>query len=101
MSLALVLSTMLLTVRFCSVPLEFRKRKSRGGQRHPTYLPLPPTSQEDLRLDGCLEYPHAAKAIYIYKHPCLLRDLNPVPTAPQSSSLTTIPVGRLLSDRVI
>ncbi|GFW09870.1 hypothetical protein TNCV_4251991 [Trichonephila clavipes] len=27
--------------------------------------------------------PPAAKALYIYKHPCLLRDSNPVPTASQ------------------
>ncbi|GFW54034.1 hypothetical protein TNCV_3828421 [Trichonephila clavipes] len=38
--------------------------------------------------------PHAAKALYIYKHPCLLRDSNPVPTTSQSASLTTIPDGR-------
>ncbi|GFX36654.1 uncharacterized protein TNCV_580331 [Trichonephila clavipes] len=65
-----------------------------GGQGNPTYLPLPPTSREDLRLDGYLKYPHAAKALYIYTHPCLLWDSNPVPMAPQSASLTTIPVGR-------
>ncbi|GFY24378.1 uncharacterized protein TNCV_1014261 [Trichonephila clavipes] len=54
-------------------------------------LPLPPTSREDLRVDDYLEYLHAAKALYIYKHPCLFRDSNPVPTAQQSASLTTIP----------
>ncbi|GFT56193.1 hypothetical protein TNCV_129891 [Trichonephila clavipes] len=48
------------------------------------------TTREDLRL-GYLEYPHGAKAQYIYKHPCLLRDLNPVPTAPQAASLTPRP----------
>ncbi|GFX13052.1 hypothetical protein TNCV_2357081 [Trichonephila clavipes] len=42
--------------------------------------------------------PYAAKALYIYKHPCLLRDSNPVPTAPQSLSLTTIPVEQLNSE---
>ncbi|GFU97393.1 uncharacterized protein TNCV_4742051 [Trichonephila clavipes] len=31
------------------------------------------------------ECPHAAKALYIYKHPCLLRDSNPVPTAPHET----------------
>ncbi|GFT19578.1 hypothetical protein TNCV_2534571 [Trichonephila clavipes] len=50
-------------------------------QGSPTSHPLPLTSREDLRLDGCLEYPHATKAVYIYKHPCLLRDSNPDPTA--------------------
>ncbi|GFX73925.1 uncharacterized protein TNCV_397361 [Trichonephila clavipes] len=65
-----------------------------GGQGPPTSVPLPPTTREDLRLDGYLEYPHAAKALCIYKHPCLLRDSIPVPTAPQSASLTTLPDGR-------
>ncbi|GFT47217.1 uncharacterized protein TNCV_3748401 [Trichonephila clavipes] len=64
-----------------------------GGQRPPTSISLPPTSREDLRLDSCLEYPHGAKALYIYKHPFLLRNSNPVPTAPQSASLTTTPDG--------
>ncbi|GFX87920.1 uncharacterized protein TNCV_4373851 [Trichonephila clavipes] len=44
-------------------------------------LLLLPTSRQDLRLDGYLEYPHAAKARHIYKHPCLFRDSNPDPTA--------------------
>ncbi|GFU06585.1 uncharacterized protein TNCV_1002251 [Trichonephila clavipes] len=62
-----------------------------GGQGALTSLPFPPTSREDLQLDGYLEYPYAAQELYIYKHPCLLRDSNPVPTAQQSYSLTTIP----------
>ncbi|GFU65523.1 uncharacterized protein TNCV_634461 [Trichonephila clavipes] len=82
---------MQVTVRFCSVPPQFRGENPWGGQGPP---PLPPTSHEDLRLDGYLEYPHVAKALYIYKHPCLLRDSNPDPTAPQSASLTTITVGQ-------
>ncbi|GFS53993.1 uncharacterized protein TNCV_3762061 [Trichonephila clavipes] len=61
-------------------------------------LPLPPTTREDLWLDGYLEYPHATKALHIYKHPCLLRDSNPVPTAPQSASLTTLSIGRLIKN---
>ncbi|GFU64937.1 uncharacterized protein TNCV_785881 [Trichonephila clavipes] len=65
-----------------------------SGQRPP----LLPTTRKDLWLDGYLEYPHAAKALYIYKHPCLLRDSNQAPTAPQSASLTTIPVGRLVQE---
>ncbi|GFY24801.1 hypothetical protein TNCV_2689921 [Trichonephila clavipes] len=81
---------MQVTVRFCSVPPPFRGRKPWGGQGPPTSLPLPPTIREDLWLDGYLEYSYAAKALYIYKHPCLLRDSNPVPTVSQS-----IPVGRL------
>ncbi|GFW42763.1 uncharacterized protein LOC103524116 [Trichonephila clavipes] len=65
-----------------------------GDQEPPTSLPLLPTTQEDLRLDSYLECPHAANTLYIYKHPCLLRDSNPVPTAPHSASLTSVPVGR-------
>ncbi|GFV94710.1 uncharacterized protein TNCV_3864331 [Trichonephila clavipes] len=85
---------MQVTVRFCSVPPQIRGRKPWGGQGPPTSLPLPPITGEDLRLDGYLEYPHAAKALYIYKHPCLLRDWYPSPTASQSASLTPIPAGR-------
>ncbi|GFT60837.1 hypothetical protein TNCV_3615741 [Trichonephila clavipes] len=40
---------------------------------------LPPTSREDLWLEGYLKYLQAVKALYIYKHPCLLRDSNPGP----------------------
>ncbi|GFX81491.1 uncharacterized protein TNCV_4508981 [Trichonephila clavipes] len=81
LSLAGASSTIQVTVRFSSVSPQFRGRTlSGGGQRSPTSLPLPPTSRADLRLDGYLEYPHAAKALYIYKHPCLLRDSNPDPT---------------------
>ncbi|GFX79210.1 uncharacterized protein TNCV_4747941 [Trichonephila clavipes] len=65
-----------------------------GGQGPPTCLPFPPTSREDLRLDGYLENPQAVKALYIYKHLCLLRDLNRGSKAQQSVSLTTIPDGR-------
>ncbi|GFY01758.1 uncharacterized protein TNCV_1467501 [Trichonephila clavipes] len=65
-----------------------------GGSLSPTSHPLPPTSREDLKLDGCLEYPYAAKTLYIYKHPCLHRDSNPSPMSQQSASLTTIPHGR-------
>ncbi|GFY10345.1 hypothetical protein TNCV_2630221 [Trichonephila clavipes] len=32
-----------------------------NGQGPPDSLPLPPTSREDLRLDGYLKNPHAAK----------------------------------------
>ncbi|GFW11277.1 uncharacterized protein TNCV_3807971 [Trichonephila clavipes] len=52
---------------------------------------LPPPSREDLLFEGYLEYSHPAKALYIYKHPCFLRDSNPGPTAKQPESLTTKP----------
>ncbi|GFU52496.1 DUF4817 domain-containing protein, partial [Trichonephila clavipes] len=68
----------------------------KDGQGPPTSLPVPPTSREDLWLDGCLEYPHAAKAFCIYEHPCHLQDSNLEPTAQQSASLTTIPNGRTM-----
>ncbi|GFT64842.1 uncharacterized protein TNCV_2256721 [Trichonephila clavipes] len=64
-----------------------------GGQGPPTSLSLSPTTtREDLRFEGYLEYSHAARKLYIYKHPCLLRDS--VSTAPQSVSLATMLVGR-------
>ncbi|GFX16036.1 uncharacterized protein TNCV_4702951 [Trichonephila clavipes] len=77
------------------------REHSGGGQGPPTSLPLPPPSREDWRLDCYLKYPHAAKALYIHKYPCLLRDLNPVPTAQQSASLATIPDGRRLNSCVL
>ncbi|GFT55105.1 hypothetical protein TNCV_2325981 [Trichonephila clavipes] len=46
----------------------FEEEHPGGNQRPSTSLPLPPTSRENLWLDGYLEYPHAAKALYIYKH---------------------------------
>ncbi|GFU04441.1 hypothetical protein TNCV_1080091 [Trichonephila clavipes] len=48
-----------------------------GRNKPPILCPLPPTSREDLWLDGYLEYPLAAKVLYIYQHPCL-EDLNPM-----------------------
>ncbi|GFT46750.1 hypothetical protein TNCV_1317021 [Trichonephila clavipes] len=39
--------------------------------------------------------PPAAKVVYIHKRSRLLRDSNPRQMAPQSTSLTTIPDGRL------
>ncbi|GFW38116.1 integrase catalytic domain-containing protein [Trichonephila clavipes] len=55
--------------------------------------PHPPTSRDDLWLDEYLEYPHAAQALYLCKHPCLLWYSNPGSTAQKSASLTTIPNG--------
>ncbi|GFU94132.1 transposable element Tcb2 transposase [Trichonephila clavipes] len=52
-----------------------------GGQGPPTSVPDPLTSREDLRPDACLEYSHAEKALYICKHPCLLRDSKTCPVA--------------------
>ncbi|GFX51803.1 hypothetical protein TNCV_5015051 [Trichonephila clavipes] len=55
----------------------FEGKHSRGGLRPPTSLSLLPTPREDLQLDGYLEYSHAARPLYIYKHPCLLLNLKP------------------------
>ncbi|GFX37776.1 uncharacterized protein TNCV_3116261 [Trichonephila clavipes] len=60
------------TILLDSTPI--LRENSLGMVREP---PLPPTSREDLPLDGYLEYPHATKALYIYKHPCLPWDSNP------------------------
>ncbi|GFX90999.1 amiloride-sensitive sodium channel subunit beta [Trichonephila clavipes] len=68
----------------------FEGEHPRGGQGPPTSLLLQPTSREGLRLDGYLKYHHAAKALYIYKHQCLLRDSNPGPSSQQSASLISI-----------
>ncbi|GFW11232.1 hypothetical protein TNCV_3807521 [Trichonephila clavipes] len=63
-----------------------------GGQGPPISLPFHQPHGKGLAARRLLRVPHAAKTLYIYKHPCLLRDSNPVPTAPMSASLTTIPV---------
>ncbi|GFV61307.1 hypothetical protein TNCV_4103651 [Trichonephila clavipes] len=70
----------------CTLNLSRAETFSRwDGQGPPTSLPLPATSRENLRLDGYLKKPHSVKAPYIYKHPCLLRGSNPVPTPSQST----------------
>ncbi|GFU31714.1 hypothetical protein TNCV_1175961 [Trichonephila clavipes] len=79
--LAVALSTIQVTERFSSVSPPIWSPWA--GQGLPTSLPLPPTSRED----GLLKYPHVEKALYIFKHPCLLQDSNPGPTAQQSASL--------------
>ncbi|GFW51114.1 hypothetical protein TNCV_3593961 [Trichonephila clavipes] len=60
-----------------------------GDQWPTTSLPLPPTSPENFRFED-LEYPYAAKALYFYKHPCLLWDSHRGLMTQQSVSLTTI-----------
>ncbi|GFW30113.1 hypothetical protein TNCV_1054241 [Trichonephila clavipes] len=68
----------------CGKGLEIRDSQGDypgGGQELPTSLLLPPTSQEDLQVNCYLEYPYAAKTLFIYKHPCLLWDSKPGPTA--------------------
>ncbi|GFW68557.1 hypothetical protein TNCV_529121 [Trichonephila clavipes] len=87
---------MQVTVRFCSVPPQFRERKP-WGWSGASHLSFPSTNHtRGLAARRLFRVPHTAKALYIYKHPCLLRDSNPVPTATQPELLTTIPVGRHL-----
>ncbi|GFV56018.1 hypothetical protein TNCV_2266041 [Trichonephila clavipes] len=76
-----------------------------GGQGLPISLSLSPTSCEAIMtctrgLDGYLEYPHATKVQYIYQHPCLLPVSNPGPTAPQLTSITTVPDRRRFVDMI-
>ncbi|GFT82355.1 hypothetical protein TNCV_4651461 [Trichonephila clavipes] len=100
MSLSVVLSTIQVTERFSSVSPQLRGRTSCRWLLPPTSLLLPPTSREDMWLDGYLKNPLAVKALYIYKHRRLLRDSNPVPTAQQSASLTTISDGRHIENKI-
>ncbi|GFX12948.1 hypothetical protein TNCV_3659441 [Trichonephila clavipes] len=66
-----------MTVRFGQCPHQFRGRMPRDCSGVPlTSLFLPPTSREDLWLNDFLNNTHAAQAVYIYKHPYLLRDSN-------------------------
>ncbi|GFX99781.1 hypothetical protein TNCV_258201 [Trichonephila clavipes] len=57
-----------------------------GGQGPATSLLLPPTSREDMLLDGYLEYPHVARALFKHLQTCLHRDSNQSPTVQQSIS---------------
>ncbi|GFX51613.1 hypothetical protein TNCV_5013171 [Trichonephila clavipes] len=43
------------TIWLGSIPI-WRENTPRGGQGPPTFLPLPPTLQEDLQFHGYLEY---------------------------------------------
>ncbi|GFY02418.1 hypothetical protein TNCV_3502991 [Trichonephila clavipes] len=84
------LSTIQVRERFHSVPLQFRERTPWmwSGASHlssiSTHLVRGLVAHRHLRV------PPAGKALFIYKHPCLLRDSNPGPTTQQSASLTTI-----------
>ncbi|GFU39804.1 uncharacterized protein TNCV_1949831 [Trichonephila clavipes] len=80
------------TVWIDSIPI-LRENSLGGSGSQPPLFPFHQPHSEDLRLNGYLEYQHAEKALYIYKHPCLLRDSNPGPTVQQSPSLTTIWMG--------
>ncbi|GFU69306.1 hypothetical protein TNCV_3209701 [Trichonephila clavipes] len=53
----LALSTMQVTVKFCSVPPQFRGRKPWGWLGASHLSALQPTTREDLQLDGYLRVP--------------------------------------------
>ncbi|GFW29629.1 hypothetical protein TNCV_3934971 [Trichonephila clavipes] len=89
-SFSVALSTMQVTEGLGLTTI-FREDPLGGGQEPPISFPLPPISKNDLRLEGSLKYPHAKKALCIYKLPWLLRDSIPRRMAQQSTSLTTIP----------
>ncbi|GFU58334.1 hypothetical protein TNCV_1937821 [Trichonephila clavipes] len=91
---AVALSIMQGTIQFGLAPPQFSGRTSGGGQRPSNCLTLPPTSRENLLFDRYSEYPHATNSLYIYKHPCFLRDLNPGRMTQQSVSLTTASGGQ-------
>ncbi|GFT09839.1 hypothetical protein TNCV_416231 [Trichonephila clavipes] len=74
---------------FNSVPPQVSGETPWGSGASPLTSPQP-TSLEELRLDGYLEYIYVAKALYIYKHPRFLRDSYPGPTTQQSASLITL-----------
>ncbi|GFX29664.1 uncharacterized protein TNCV_2749981 [Trichonephila clavipes] len=46
--------------------LKFDRKHLGDGQGSTTFLPLPPTSQKDLQLNGYLEYSHAAQALHTF-----------------------------------
>ncbi|GFX58339.1 hypothetical protein TNCV_205261 [Trichonephila clavipes] len=60
-SLAVALSSIHVTEQFSSVSSQCKERTPWRWSGPPTYLPFPPTSQEDLRLDGYLNCPHAER----------------------------------------
>ncbi|GFS83283.1 hypothetical protein TNCV_600291 [Trichonephila clavipes] len=89
-----------MTERFSSFSPRFRGRTPWGGQGSPTTFPLPPNSREDLRLDSYLKYPHAGKALYIYKHPCP-PVLEPRPNGTAVSVANHYTLGLLATDLAI
>ncbi|GFX45068.1 hypothetical protein TNCV_3431161 [Trichonephila clavipes] len=82
---------MQVTVRFGSIPPQIRGR-TLWGWSEVSHLSSPSTNlTRGIAARRLFRVPHAAQGLYIYKHPYLLRDSNPVPTAQQSASLTTVP----------
>ncbi|GFT97904.1 hypothetical protein TNCV_2168011 [Trichonephila clavipes] len=62
---------MQVTAPFFSFPPQIRGRKPWGGQGPSSSLTLPPTTREDLQLDGYLEYPlpqrhHTFTSIHVF-----------------------------------
>ncbi|GFS65928.1 hypothetical protein TNCV_2509791 [Trichonephila clavipes] len=92
--LAATLSTIL--YKLARFHTSFEGEQPGGGHRvsYPSYPSTNP--RRGLAAVPLFRVPPAEKALYICKHPCLLRDSNPGPTVQQSASLTTIPDGRLI-----
>ncbi|GFW85724.1 hypothetical protein TNCV_853731 [Trichonephila clavipes] len=67
----------------------------KGDQEKLLFLPLPPTSLGDLRIDEYLEWHYAAKALHLQKRLYLFQDSNLVATTRYSLALAIISSGRL------
>ncbi|GFT75841.1 hypothetical protein TNCV_851431 [Trichonephila clavipes] len=81
LSLAVALRTIQVTVRLSSVPLPNFEGEHPGGGSGASHLSSPSTNlTSGLVTRRLFRVPQAAKALYIYKHPGLLFDSNPVPT---------------------
>ncbi|GFX16783.1 hypothetical protein TNCV_2517631 [Trichonephila clavipes] len=93
LSLAIALSTTQVTVEFGLIPPKFEGETRRVVRGFPPLFPFHKPLDRNLQIDGYSEYPHPTKALYVYEHPCLIRDSNPGPTAQQLASLTTIQDG--------
>ncbi|GFS98454.1 hypothetical protein TNCV_3478481 [Trichonephila clavipes] len=87
----LALSTIQVSVLFCSVPLQFGGRKPCRCQGPPTSLP--PTAR-GFAARRLFRVPPCPKGTVLLQTSMSSPGFEPVPTASQSASLTTIPVGR-------
>ncbi|GFY25352.1 HTH_Tnp_Tc3_2 domain-containing protein [Trichonephila clavipes] len=93
LSLAIPLSTIQAAVPFGPI----LRRTSPLGSSEASQLSSPSTNLTGkFAAQWLFRIAHAAKALYIYEHLCLLRDSSPSPTALQSASLITLPDGRQL-----
>ncbi|GFU82653.1 hypothetical protein TNCV_2306971 [Trichonephila clavipes] len=88
--LSVALSIMQVTAPFLDrFYINFEGEYPRGCCILFSLFPFHQPHQRTWGLTNILECTNATKALPIYKHPCLIRDSNPSPTAQQSASLTT------------